>query len=89
MSEELSVRNLVLQWVEKAEHDLLNIENNLVASHVPWDTVCFHAQQCAEKYLKALLVWKQIDFPKTHDLRVLLQRLSRDLSQLNSRQAIS
>ncbi|HET8761618.1 MAG TPA: HigA family addiction module antitoxin [Nitrospiria bacterium] len=29
-------------WVRKAEHDLLNIQNNLASSDVPWDTVCFH-----------------------------------------------
>lgn len=31
-------------WLAKAEHDLLNIKNNLTAAEVPWDTVCFHAQ---------------------------------------------
>ena len=71
---------VVRQWVEKAEHDLLNIENNLAASEIPWDTVCFHAQQCAEKYLKAILAWKQVEVPKTHDLRLLLQRISAHLS---------
>lgn len=35
----------VLRWLAKAENDLLNIRNNLHASRVPWDTVCFHAQQ--------------------------------------------
>lgn len=34
-------------------------------------SACFHAQQCAEKYLKALLVAKASVFPKTHDLLVL------------------
>jgi HEPN domain-containing protein len=34
-------------------------------------TVCFHSQQCAEKYFKALLVFKDIAFPKTHDLLIL------------------
>jgi HEPN domain-containing protein len=33
--------------------------------------VAFHAQQCAEKYLKALLALQGIDFPKIHDLGVL------------------
>jgi hypothetical protein len=32
-------------WVAKAESDLLNISNNLSAERVPWDTICFHAQQ--------------------------------------------
>ena len=34
----------------------------------PTDTVCFHAQQCVEKYLKAFLVLEGIDFPKAHDI---------------------
>ena len=38
----------------------------------PTDTVCFHAQQCVEKYLKATLVWKGIDFPKTHNISELM-----------------
>jgi len=33
----------------------------------------FHAQQCAEKYLKALLVMKQVPFPRTHDLSALVR----------------
>jgi len=32
---------------------------------------CFHAQQCAEKYMKALLAFKEIRFPFTHDLNAL------------------
>ena len=79
MSEPLEGVEIARQWVEKAEHDLLNIENNLAANDIPWDTVCFHAQQCTEKYLKAVLAWKRVEFPKTHDLRVLLQRVPPDL----------
>ena len=37
----------------------------------PFDTVCFHAQQCVEKYLKAALSFFGKDFPKTHDLTEL------------------
>ncbi|MFC1833890.1 HEPN domain-containing protein [Thermodesulfobacteriota bacterium] len=42
----------VRRWLAKAENDLLNIRNNLSAAEVPWDTVCFHAQQTAERLLK-------------------------------------
>jgi HEPN domain-containing protein len=59
-------------WLRKAEHDLLNIENNLAGKDVPWDTVCFHAQQVAEKVLKAFLVAHGRDLSKTHDLVALL-----------------
>jgi HEPN domain-containing protein len=41
--------------------------------------VCFHAQQCAEKYLKALLVLHRVDFPKTHDLEALASRLRQSI----------
>ena len=45
----------VRQWIEKAEGDLRNAEHTLTLEQdCPLDTVCFHAQQCAEKYLKAL-----------------------------------
>lgn len=33
----------------------------------------FHAQQCAEKAMEALLTWRQVSFPKTHDLAELKQ----------------
>jgi HEPN domain-containing protein len=59
-------------WLAKAENDLLNIENNLSASRIPWDTVCFHAQQAAEKLLKAYLVYHGHPLIRTHDLVALL-----------------
>jgi HEPN domain-containing protein len=57
----------------KADNDLLNIANNLSSSRVPWDTVCYHAQQVAEKALKACLVARGLAPPKTHDLPTLLR----------------
>ena len=59
-------------WIAKADNDLLNISNNLDAAHVPWDTICFHAQQAAEKMLKAFLVSRGLTAPRTHDLIALL-----------------
>ena len=62
----------IRRWIEKAEHDLRNAEYVLTLENdCPTDTVCFHCQQCAEKYLKALLISRAIDFPKTHDLVLL------------------
>lgn len=61
-----------LRWVEKAEHDLAAAQCVMpVAKQGLTDIICFHCQQCAEKYLKALLVWRGVPFPKTHDLRLL------------------
>jgi HEPN domain-containing protein len=63
-------------WIEKAESDLKNAGLALGAGEdCPADTVAFHAQQCAEKYLKALLAMESTDFPKTHDLGALIALL--------------
>ncbi len=66
-------RNEILrQWIAKAENDLKNAEYTLTMQEgCPFDTVCFHAQQCAEKFLKAWLLSLGIDFPKSHDLTEL------------------
>lgn len=41
-----------------------------------YDAVAFHAQQCAEKYLKARLIEAAIPFPKTHNLGAILTLLA-------------
>jgi HEPN domain-containing protein len=71
-------------WIAKAENDLLNVENNLLASRVPWDTVCFHAQQVAEKMLKALLVFRGLAPIRTHDLVALLAKCVEIESELEN-----
>lgn len=65
-------RLTIERWLIKADHDLLTAKTML---HVEgtMDVVCFHAQQCAEKCLKAYLVFVGHDFPKTHDLHNLLK----------------
>jgi len=59
----------------KAEHDWANASTSL-EHDVPLDTVCFHIQQTAEKLLKALMLSVDIEYPFTHDLRDLLDRLA-------------
>lgn len=58
-------------WVERAEEDYLMARSALRRKRPLAYSACFHAQQCAEKYLKALLVANGSAFPKTHDLLVL------------------
>jgi len=66
----------VRQWAQKAENDLKAAEHTLeLGEDCPTDAVCFHAQQCAEKYQKALLVASLVDFPRTHDLNALARLL--------------
>ncbi len=76
MSVDAEVRRVVQEWATKAENDLRTAAHTLkLQSDCPTDTVCFHAQQCVEKYVKALLVLRSIPFPKTHDLSVLTRAL--------------
>ncbi len=66
------MKPLTAEWVAKAEADRHAAAQLVNAEPVPWDVVCFLAQQCAEKYLKAHLHEASVAFPKTHDLAVLL-----------------
>ena len=60
------------QWVRKAEADF-RLADQVIRSGEPFhDSVCFHCQQSAEKYLKALLVELALPVPRTHDLDRLL-----------------
>lgn len=72
---ERAIAVVIREWVEKAENDLKNAVLTLRAGEeAPADTVAFHAQQCVEKYLKALLTLRGIDLPKTHDIEELVAR---------------
>lgn len=61
------------EWMEKAEGDFATaMRESRVTASLNYDAVCFHAQQCAEKYLKAVLQEAGIAFGKTHHLVSLL-----------------
>jgi HEPN domain-containing protein len=63
---------LTLEWAQKADGDY-TAANCLNQAPTPvYDAVCFHAQQCVEKYLKAWLQEANIAFRRTHDLEELL-----------------
>lgn len=62
-------------WVRKAEEDWQGARE-LAARRPPLrDLACFHCQQAAEKYLKALLQEVGGAAPRTHDLEELLDLL--------------
>ena len=67
---------LTLEWIAKAEGDLHSCLREARARKNPnYDSACFHAQQCAEKYLKARLQEAGVPTPKTHNLEELLKLL--------------
>ena len=63
------------EWVGKAEEDFAVALSLARPRKKPlWAPLCFHAQQCVEKYLKARLNEASILFHKTHDLEQLLNQ---------------
>jgi HEPN domain-containing protein len=64
---------LTLEWIDKAEGDFATASREMRVRKLPnYDAVCFHAQQTAEKYLKAVLQENRRPIPKTHSLLELL-----------------
>jgi HEPN domain-containing protein len=62
------------EWLVKAENDLTAaIQIIKMGKAAPMDTICFHAQQCIEKYIKAILVHRAIPVPRTHNIQVLMR----------------
>jgi HEPN domain-containing protein len=67
------MKEITAEWVDKAEHDfdVAHLAREREASPIT-DAVCFHSQQCAEKYLKAFLQENRVRFPYAHPLLPLL-----------------
>ncbi|MBN1159558.1 MAG: HEPN domain-containing protein [Bacteroidales bacterium] len=63
------LKNLIF----RANEDIAVIENLYkTGPEIYPSSICFHAQQAVEKFLKVFLVFHNVDFPKTHDLELLL-----------------
>src|SRR5437588_54849 len=78
------MKRLTGEWVRKAEADW-RAAVGLVGQRPPMhDIVCFHCQQAAEKYMKAVLEELTEPFPKTHDLIRLLTLLRPHYPDLRS-----
>jgi len=60
-------------WLIKADHDLLSAQKLAEGDSPILDTAVYHAQQCAEKALKAYLAYKQQPVQRTHDVALLVE----------------
>lgn len=69
-----------LRWLQNAQADLALARIPLPRG-VTYEQLCFHAQQAAEKAVKAVLLKCGIDFPFTHNLQALLDLLPKDLTR--------
>lgn len=62
----------IKQWIDIAEEDLALAKRGLsVSSGISYRIICFHSQQSAEKYLKAYLIFHEVEFPYTHNITTL------------------
>ena len=68
MTSRLEETRAVAAWLRKADDDLEAAEILLRSGSEVHDIACFHAQQCVEKCLKALLTFHRTAFPFVHDL---------------------
>src|SRR5262245_61202099 len=72
MSAHDAIIAVVREWLALADNDLLNASHTLKLGKIcPTETVTFHAQQAVEKHIKALLVYHDIPFPKSHNIGVV------------------
>jgi HEPN domain-containing protein len=78
------MKRLTVEWVRKAEADFVAARNLQRGSDRLHDVVCFHCQQAAEKYAKALLAEIGGRIPRTHNLVALLALLVLDYPSLRS-----
>ena len=63
------MNGILAEWIAKAEGDFTTAQREMRVRRKPnYDAVCFHSQQCVEKYLKAFLISKRIEPPRTHNL---------------------
>jgi len=65
----------VQEWIRYAESAYVLANKGKVSTKVLYNDLCFEAQQSAEKAIKALLIFYNIKFPKTHDIEYLLNLL--------------
>jgi len=65
------------EWLKKAKEDF-DFASSILPDTIFYSQVCFHFQQSAEKYLKAYIVGKNLEFRKIHDLRKLLKNCEND-----------
>ena len=71
---------IVKQWIEKADHDLGTAQVTYLYLPTYRDTIAFHCQQSAEKYLKGYLLFLEIPFKRQHSLNYLLGLISEKIS---------
>ena len=64
------------EWLRRARSNLARSAQGQISPDVLFEDVCFDAQQAVEKALKALLVWRGVQVPRTHAISELITMLA-------------
>ncbi len=64
----------VKNWIKRAENDLKIGKDEFLTESPVTDMICFHMQQCVEKYLKAFLIFNGEEITKTHDIGAIINQ---------------
>ena len=75
-------KQIVNEWLGKANADMALAEHLLSDETAFLNAITFHCQQAAEKYLKALLTWWDVEVPKTHELAKLIKLIETNDAKL-------
>jgi len=69
----MTSKKIIKEWIKKAEEDYNFAVDNLKEKSKFYSHICFHFHQSAEKFLKAYIIAKNLEFKKIHDLVELLR----------------
>lgn len=74
---------LINEWLRRAKSNLerSRLGNNKI-DYILYEDYCYDSQQCVKKSLKALLIFYDIEFPRTHSINVLLNLLETKIENI-------
>jgi HEPN domain-containing protein len=76
-------KDVAKRWFSKGNNDLVAGEYILTMPNPPTDTICFHSQQAAEKYLKGFLAFHGVEAPKIHGIEELISMCVKIFSEFS------
>jgi HEPN domain-containing protein len=71
--------NLPAKWLEHAMSDLV-LAKTVKRDAILLNQLCFHAQQCVEKSIKAVLLFSGVRFPRSHNIKVLYELIPQNMT---------
>jgi HEPN domain-containing protein len=78
------MKKITAEWIRHGELDWVAAGDLARSMHSTHEAICFHCQQCAEKYLKALLEEQSVTIPRTHNLKDVLALLTSQYKSLRT-----